>query len=145
MKGAFLASLNVRGRYKMDPPKVRVSMSSEPAAYTAPSRARDAHWAVWRQKGGEPDEMLTRNRYMGKQREADNPPSASLGATITGIPINLSKRLHSSLCSFVTLTVRRENRSRSSAVPVSLASFPSSFASARFSNRFESCGGDDVN
>lgn len=57
----------------------------------------------------------------------------------TGMPISVSKRRHSSLCSRVTLTVRRENRSRSSAVPVSLASSPSALASSRFSKRFDSC------
>jgi hypothetical protein len=63
---------------------------------------------------------------------------------MTGIPINLNKHLHSSLCSLVILTVRREKRSRSLAVPVSFASSPSSFASARFSKRFESYMGGVV-
>ena len=62
---------------------------------------------------------------------------------MTGIPINLNNRLHSSLCSLVTLTVRQEKRSRSSAVPVSFASSPS-FASTRFSKRFESYMGGVV-
>jgi hypothetical protein len=82
----------------------------------------------------------------------------------TGMPISLSNLRHSSLCSRVTLTVRREKRSTSSAVPretmhcepqdkeqtwssppVSLASSPSAFASSpsafassRLSNRFAS-------
>ncbi len=56
----------------------------------------------------------------------------------TGIPINESSLRHSSLCWLVTLTVRLENLSTSSAVPISFASSPPSFASSRLSNRFES-------
>jgi hypothetical protein len=71
--------------------------------------------------------------------------------------MSLSNLRHSSLCSRVTLTVRREKRSTSSVVPrdhmysepdreeqklangpVSLASSPSAFASSRLSNRFAS-------
>ena len=52
--------------------------------------------------------------------------------------MSVRRRLHSSLCSRVTLTVRRENLSISSTVPVSFASSPSSLASARFSNLFDS-------
>ena len=73
------------------------------------------------------------------------------------MPMSLSNLRHSSLCSRVTLTVRREKRSTSSVVPreqmyneldreeqnranepVSLASSPSAFASSRLSNRFAS-------
>jgi len=50
----------------------------------------------------------------------------------------LRSRIHSSLCCFVTLTVRLENLSTSSVVPTSLASSPSSLASSRRANRFES-------
>jgi len=74
---------------------VSVSMSSDPASYTFLPRASSAHWA-----------------------------SVSEGAITTGIPINLRGLRHSSLCSRVTLTVRREKRSTSSAVPVSLALLP---------------------
>lgn len=48
-----------------------------------------------------------------------------------GIPISPSRRLHSSLCSLVTRTWRRDMRSMSSAVPVSRASSSASFASSR--------------
>lgn len=57
---------------------------------------------------------------------------------ITGMPISRRSLRHSSLCSLVTLTWRRLNRSISSTVPVSLASSPSSFASSRFSKRLAS-------
>lgn len=63
---------------------------------------------------------------------------AGIHTTTTGIPINLRRRRHSSLCSRVTLTVRRENRSKSSVVPISLASSPSALASSRLSKRLDS-------
>lgn len=50
--------------------------------------------------------------------------------------MSFSKRWHSALCSRVTRTVRRENFSTSSAVPVSLASSKPSFASCLRWNRF---------
>lgn len=96
------------------------------------------------------DDDLIRLKYQGMHR------TRTL-TTTNGIPIKPSSFLHSSLCSLVTLTVRLEKRSTSSAVPfhrvnavreqmhnityhtpVSLASSPSSLASSRFSNRLES-------
>ena len=62
--------------------------------------------------------------------------SASQGASTYGTPISRKSFLHSSLCSLVTLTVRRENLSTSSVVPISFASSLAFVASSRFANRF---------
>tara|TARA_R110002003_G_scaffold104_43_gene8582 strand:- start:188 stop:880 length:693 start_codon:yes stop_codon:yes gene_type:complete len=91
--GSFRCSLKVRCLRRMGVLKVSVSMSSLAAAYTFPPRASTAHCA-----------------------------SASVGATMYGMPISFNSRWHSSLCSLVTRTVRLENFSTSSAVPVSFAS-----------------------
>ena len=90
--GVLLASLAHSLRTSLGAPKVSVSMSSLAAAYTLPARASAAHCA-----------------------------SASQGASTTGMPIRRSSFLQSSCISLVMLTVRREKRSMSSALPPSLA------------------------
>jgi hypothetical protein len=120
LMGIFLCSEKVRCLNNIGARNVNVSISSLAAAYTYhqsshikgrvgtfPARARAAHCA-----------------------------SASHGALTYGTPINLRSRLHSSLCSFVTLTVLRLNLSTSSVVPISFASSFASFASSRLAYRF---------
>lgn len=107
--GSFLCSLNVKCLSRIGVSKHSVSMSSLAAAYTLPALASTAHCA-----------------------------SASVGATMYGTPMSFSSRWHSALCSLVTRTVRRENFSTSSAVPVSLASSSPSVASCLRWNRFAS-------
>ena len=90
-------------------PKVSESMSSEAIAYARPCLTSSAHWA-----------------------------SASDGASTTGTPMSVSRRLHSALCTAVTLTVRLANFSTASASPASLAASRPAPASVRLSERRES-------
>jgi uncharacterized membrane protein YjjP (DUF1212 family) len=121
LMGIFLCSEKVRCLNSIGARNVNVSISSLAAAYTY-------HQSIDRNgRNG--------NTFPARARAA-HCASASQGALTYGTPINLRRRLHSSLCSFVTLTVLRLNLSTSSDVPISFASSFASFASSRFAYRF---------
>lgn len=140
--GCFLASEKVRCRYKMGALNVNVSISSEPAAYT---------WQEYKYRceNNQGTYFVTtskfctlclglRGRLNGFKMRWMHFSGKKQHTTTTGIPMSLRSLMHSSLCCFVTLTVRLDSRSTSSIVPVSLASSPSTLASSRRSNRFDS-------